>query len=547
MAHLSGMHQRPAVSEPSYIAVIGAVKTPTVFETTERSIPLKTLIERAGGETAESLGTVRIMEQGKTRFMTDLQSHPQLQVTDGQVIFVVPLGGRLAKVADIRQAPRDRFVLISGLARGPLLFNIGNQPRTFGDLLQLLGQSTELVARQQVNATLPHGQWVELQSLLVHNTVIQFNPEAVSVDGVREAVDRGFRYEAPVKLDTTARAEPTEAMPSLAEPAPTMPVIRSQPVPAPTTRPVTSDAITQPAKTDIETAGSSIQFDDPLTFSTPRATETDAAASQPDGRAPLMLPKTWQNPKDTNAEEEADDPARVIERTSANHASPQSHIVTVSAEAEALSPDQPQPTPVAASAPLDTDLPAAASAGKSSSFTGPNSWLALLVIITVAIVSVIVSRSVPVVEDEAPKADLFMSKAATATAVTPTPTDATTLESVPEEEQRFLQRLILNKIPLVEEEATLPPVDRLHGRAIGGRRLVVHEAHEGVAGPHFQVRDASDTRDIELRLRRLLRADRSSTKHPPVVVMTTEAKGTRASRVSPLEKALRTVTRGDSP
>ena len=183
-----------------------------------------------------------------------------------------------------------------------------------------------------------------------------------------------------------------------------------------------------------------------------------------------------------------------------------------------------------------------------------------------AIVSVIVSRSVPVVEDEAPKADLFTSKAATATAavvaptpapaaapkavtataVTPTPTAATTLESVPEEEQRFLQRLILNKIPLVEEEATLPPVDRLHGRVIGGRRLVVHEAHEGVAGPHFQVRDPSDTREIELRLRRLLRADRSSTKHPPVVVMATEAKGTRASRVSPLEKALRTVGRGDA-
>ena len=566
MAHLSGMHQRPAVSEPSYIAVIGAVKTPTVFETTERSIPLKTLIERAGGETAESLGTVRIMEQGKTRFMTDLQSHPQLQVTDGQVIFVVPLGGRLAKVADTRQAPRDRFVLISGLVRGPLLFNIGNQSRTFGDLLQLLGQSPELVARQQVNATLPHGQWVELQSLLVHNTVIHFNPEAVSVDGVREAVGRGFHYEAPVKLDTTAMAEPTEARPSLAEPAPTMPVIRSQPVPAPTTPTVTSDAMTQPAKTDIEPAGSSIQFDDPLPFPTPRATETDAAASQPDGRAPLFLPKTWQNPEDTNAEEEADDTARVIERTSAKHSSPPSHIVTVSAEAEALSPDPPQPTPVAASAPLDTDLPAAASAGKSSSFTGPNSWLALLVIITVAIVSVIVSRSVPVVEDEAPKADLFTSKAATATAavvaptpapaaapkavtataVTPTPTAATTLESVPEEDQRFLQRLILNKIPLVEEEATLPPVDRLHGMAIGGRRLVVHEAHEGVAGPHFQVRDPSDTRDIELRLRRLLRADRSSTKHPPVVVMATEAKGTRASRVSPLEKALRTVGRGDA-
>lgn len=552
MAHLSGMHQRPPASEPTYIAVIGAVKTPTVFETTERSIPLKTLIERAGGETAESMGTVRIMEQGKTRFMTDLLSHPQLQATDGQVIFVVPVGGRLAKVTDSRQAPADRFVLISGLARGPLLFNIGNQSRTFGDLLQLLGQSTELVARQQVNATLPHGQWVELQSLLVHNTVIHFNPEAVSVDGVRRAVSTGFQYEAPVKLDTAAMTEPTEAMPSLAELEPKMPMIRPQPVPVRTTPPVTSDAITQPVKRDIEPAGSSIQFDDPLPTPTKKATESHAAgqapASIPAGRTPLLLPKTWQTDEDAKAE----DPARVIERTSAEQTASQSHILTVSAEAEALSLDQSHPTPTTMPASIDPNLPSAASAGKSSTFSGPNSWLALLVTITVAIVSVIVTRRVSVVEDEAPQADLVRSTARTAMTPAPAPAPApaatavTTLESASEEEQRFLQLLILNKIPLVEEEATLPPVDRLHGIVIGGRRLVVHDAHEGVAGPHFKVRDPHDTRDVELRLRRLLREDRSSTKHPSVVVVTAEARSTQGSRVSPLEKALRTVGRGDS-
>jgi hypothetical protein len=86
---------------------------------------------------------------------------------------------------------------------------------------------------------------------------------------------------------------------------------------------------------------------------------------------------------------------------------------------------------------------------------------------------------------------------------------------------------------------------------IGGRRLVIHDAHESVTGPHFQVREAGDTREIEQRLRRLLRADRSGTRQTAVVASTSQVVGSRTSRVSPLEKALRTVApnhigRGDA-
>jgi hypothetical protein len=174
-----GMRSQQAVSEPSYIAVIGAVKTPQVFETTERAIPLQTLIERAGGQTADSIGSVRIMQHAKTRYMADLQHHRDLALTDGQVVFVLPRGGRPAQVVDPRKAPPDRFVLISGLAPGPLLFNLGNQSRTFADLLDLLGQPSEMIDRQQVSASLPHGQSMQFDSLLVHNTVIDFDPQAV--------------------------------------------------------------------------------------------------------------------------------------------------------------------------------------------------------------------------------------------------------------------------------------------------------------------------------------------------------------------------------
>lgn len=551
-----GMQPQQPVSEMSSIAVIGAVKTPMVFETTERAIPLQTLIQRAGGETADSIGTVRIMQHAKTRYMTDLKSHLDLALTDGQVVFVLPRGGRPAQVVDPRKAPPDRFVLISGLAPGPLLFNIGNQSRTFADLLQLLGQSPELVDRQQVLASLPHGQSMQLNSLLVHNTVIDFDPQAVNIDGVREAVDRGFRYETPVKFDSTATAPAKEAVPANAapmapvpaQPAPTksvpiqaapaapLPMTLPQAMPARTIPPATTDTNSDLKKSGIERAGSSIQFEEPLPFPKPAPFEMDATGPAPhiksDGRPPLMLPRTWQNPEDAGTEPAVEDPVRVIERTSADLDAPSRHIVTVSAEVEDQNASQPRSTPTADPQPIET----ATRATKTSMFGGSLSWPILLSTIGVAVASVVVTRLLS-------RKGIITGGLDTHSASTDstTPGSAATREPALEDEQRFLQRLILNKFPLVEEEATLPPVDRLHGMAIGGRRLVIHDAHEGVAGPHFQVREAGDTREIELRLRRLLRPDRSGTKQTAVVVKTAEVVGTRASRVSPLEKALRTV------
>ena len=466
---------------------------------------------------------------------------------------MVPRGGQPARVTNTRQAPPDRFVLISGIAPGPLLFNIGNQSRTFGDLLLLLGQSPEMVSRQQVNATLPHGQWMERDSLLVHNSVIHFHQEAVFADGIREAVDKGFRYESPVKYESTATALPTPIDPSPAKAVPVasppkLPVIKPQPiytrpvpvVPTPTPKiGVSSESV----NSGIEAAGSTILFDEPMPFPKKTRVELDDEEQSPsvktNGRTPLMLPKTWPAPEGESLDEKVEDSARILERTSAEYDPEQSHIVTVSAEAaaeERTSSSQPSAPPFEIAGRDTTD-----SSNSASWFPSPQSWLALIVTVGVAVTSVVVSRRISRDEDST-EADA--APAARADSSVPAP--VATRETAHEDEQRFLQRLILNKIPLIEETATLPPVDRLHGLAIGGRRLVVHEAHDGVAGPHFQVRDPNDTRDVELRLRRLLRADRATPKPAPVFVTAAGVQGTRTSRVSPLEKALRTVGRGDA-
>ncbi len=559
-----GTRPNQPASELSYIAVIGAVKTPTVFETTERAIPLKALLERAGGVTADSIGTVRVLQHAQTRYITDLQNHLDVALTDGQVVLVLPRGGRPAQVADPRQAPPDRFILISGLARGPLLFNIGNQSRTFADLLKLLGQAPDMIDRQQVSATLPHGQKLQFDSLLVHNTVIDFDPQAVTIEGVREAVDRGFRYELPVKYEsrpvaptkeavpanatTTQPAEtapvPAKTVPTLATPTTPLPVIRPHtapvrtPTPAPTS--ATSDANTVRQKSGIERAGSSIQFEEPMPFPSSTPIESGAVEQAPniksDGRPPLMLPRSWQNPDAAGNEPNAEDPVRTIERSSADRSTPSRHIVTVSAEVEDRESSPPLSKPTAGAATTDSAGSPESPATQTSLFRGPLSWPILLATIGVAIASVVVSRllSRKVPQTEGQGTDAVRSAATTAEA-------AATREPAHADEQRDLQRLILNKIPLIEEEASLPPVDRLHGIVIGSRRLVIHDAHEAVAGPHFKVKAPGETLAVELQLRRVMRGDRSATRQTAAVVHTAEVVGTRSSRVSPLEKALRTM------
>ncbi len=541
--------QQQPVGELSYMAVIGAVKSPTVFETSEHSVPLHTLIERAGGETRESLGSIRIMERGVSRFSVTIQSGRDQPITNGQIVFVTPRGGRPAHVVDPRQPLPDRLILISGLARGPLLFNIGNQSKSFGDLLVTLGQSPEMVANQQVTATAPQGMWMDLDSLLVHNTVVHFDSHAVNIDGVQSAIQRGFQFEIPAKLDVSAggpAASPTPV--EVPGNAPPVSVPRPSPVRMTPPVPVTSDESNAMTGSGIEPAGSSVPVREPMAF--PAASKSEAEVNQPptsdqsDGRVRLMLPRNWPNPDDS--ESETEDPARVIERTSAGVGQQTSHIVTVAAEIEEVQPHLASRRlaiePISEGMDEEaTPLPRLTSAG------GPPSWAVLLAVVGVAASSVFASRHLS--REEAHLDETL--PVAEEPLLEPTVASIhTAAES--ENDQRFLQRLIMNKVPLIEEEASVPVVERLHGMSVGGKKLVVHEAHEGVAGPHFKVRDRHDTRELELKLRQLMRAGRtpsSDTAAKPELVHATNATerdvpGPHRTKTSPLERALRTVDQG---
>ena len=535
-------------AELTSIAVIGAVKRPAVFETTRRSVPLGELIERSGGLTSKSLGTVCMMDRGRTRVLVNLDRSADQLIEHGQVVFVAPRAGSQPQpIMTSRQPIPDKLILLSGLSRGPLLFNIGNQSRTLGDLIVSLGQSPEMLDREEVTPAHPDGGTMDLGSVLVSNTVVHFNPESVDPGGIQQALQNGFRFEPPTNLDTPVAVPESRSAPaSLVSPS-ALPAVR-QPVnvPRPSLPPVTpvppvSLNDTRPsAGSGIEAAGSSVFSDEPLPF--PPKVELkqesifDIPDKKSDGRVPLFLPRAWQNSDDSRTDADSEEPARKIERTSAKHARSREHIVTASAVAEDPKPSIARSTPATDLSVLGIDEFEDKSSQLDSSVAGPPTWMILLVVGGVAVSSVMVSRLH--VRRESLSSD--SRPANESVAAEPEAEQAPTAE----DDQRFLQRLILNTVTLIEEEAVLPTVERLHGASIGASRMVFHEAHEGgVAGPHFKVRAPGNTREIELRLRRLLREE-SSPQPRQELVHSSPVQEASAPKTGPLERALRTVERG---
>ena len=550
-------NQQPLASAPRqdqpgpelfYYAVIGAIRTPTVFQSTEPAVPLKTLIDRAGGETPVSLGTVRIMEQARPKLLFDIRSNPNQMVKSGQVVFVTPRGGRPLQLVDSRTPAPDRLILISGLAPGPLLFNIGNQSQTLGDLLRRLGQDPAQLTYDQVIAVQPQAKSMDLDSLLVHNTVVHFQPEAVKKEGVQKAVQDGFQYQLPVKLSVLpldpvavpASREP-EAPPRV--PINTMPKIapRSNPAPAAAGSPVTTDQTDKRTDPEIETTGSSFPFNRPLRFPSESDLKDETIDAAPrkntNAKPPLMLPRSWQNSSDKEAEAVPEDPVRAIHRTSARLEEDARQIVTVGGEIENPALQKSPGTAVRGTVPRGTPPRLEGSepegnATATSPARSPQSWFALGAALGVAVLSVFVSRYLVHSDANTHASELSETEPALGS------------EDSENQEQRFLQRLIMNKVPVIEEEAILPPVDRLHGIAIGGRRLVIHAAQG--AGPHFKV-PAEDTRELELKLRRFMRSNRGSTSRKTEVVHSSGMREPATPETGPLERALRTVDRGGHP
>lgn len=596
---------KPTDSTLTYIAIIGAVNQPAVFETSERLLPLGALVERAGGLSPDSNGTVCMLDRGRSHSIEPIAWNLNLKVGHDQIVYVLPRGGNSpTQLLGSSAVLPSKKILITGLTNGPRLFRVDNQRRTLGDFVMFLGQSVELYERGDITATQPQGVSMNLNSELVANSVISFNPAAMSQDGLHDAFLRGFRLEQPVRFDEPAAstskpsaAQPTNDRAAVPPPAPMgrkpemvprLEPTREGPIP-PDTSSLIPETLT-PARepTGIEAAGSSTLTREPLPFPRDTDPEDNSAPSAPntrgDGRAPLMMPKSWAPSQD----ESEDNPNRIIERTSAGNSRKGHRVVTASASAssssEELKPRKTKPASGLDLSEIESEELAEEEAATSSILPGPQSWMILAIVGGIVGASVIVSRLIsrpdfasrsskarsegftpsttPTTAHksvQAPAPQPVIAKApadavATKPSLIPVPAPAPVQAPAPvrqadpvedtldEDNHRFLQRLIMNKVTVVEEEPVQPQIDHLHGSAVGASRMIVHEAHETVAGPHFQVRAKGDARELELRLRRLLRTDRL--KRREVVVHSGEVRESRETSTGPLERALRSVDRG---
>jgi len=583
------------------------VNQPVVFATSQRTLPLGLLIEKAGGMSRESSGGVTMLDMTRAQSIEPVARSVNQPVGNGQIAYIVPRGGNSpTQLLGSRAAPVSKKILITGLTNGPRLFRVDNQRLKLGDFLVALGQSVEMYERRDMFAFHPQVSAMNLDSELIANTVIHFNPVAVNPDGLRVAYQRGFRLEQPVALDsspTGASSVPTAAQPTpirAAEPSPLPAQQPSEltpspapfgdgPMPAQTSSLIPQSLAPAGASTGIEAAGSSTMTREPLRLPREADADQETTPSGPyikgDGRLPLGKLKSWGSGDDSSTDQETEgNSERIIERTSAGHHRYGHQVVTASASTAASESPTRKAKPASGLdlSEIESEAQADGEVETTSLVSGPQSWMILALVAGVVGASVVVSRLIsrpdfaarsakqlnegpsktptpkPTLKPvQAPaiapstmvaKPPVTAAPAAPAkqtvasTKSTSAPQAAPVEDSKSEEEHRFLQRLIMNKVTVVEEDPVLPQIDHLHGASVGASRMIVHEAHETMAGPHFQVREKGDARELELRLRQLLRTDRA--KKRDMVVHAGEVRDPRETSTSPLERALRSVDRG---
>lgn len=510
--------------QPVTVALLGAVHKPGIYISAGGHATIGQLLKTAGGTTSESNQSIRVYVDAKSQGIDQIDRLKSLPLQDGQVIYISPAGGGFGRTP-------YRPVVITGLGTTPLMLNLGDESHDLEWLIRRLGQSIEVLGHSQFATVCPQRQLYD--NLLLPNTIVHFPPETVNNEGVTRALQAGLVFERPVLIKATPEA--TSPIPQAPPPPPARPDVPSVIRPAiPATVPPaklpapesTSTLLPGALDAEIEPAGSSVPSHEPLRL--PRFEDSDEEAEvdsvspavQP-SRPPIMMRPEWSTFGEETGEES--DQERKIERTSAGVLQYDEDIILAGAELAVT--EKPDLAP--------TTIKAGPTASQGTLSLGVESWLAIAVTLGVAALSVVVTA---ILSREGHSASLAQATSEEKFPELPAPENET------EHDRRFLQRLIVNQVPLVEEEPQLPQIDHLHGIVIGGRRLVVHEAHEGVAGPHFAVRESHDTRPIERRLRTVLRETSPGTKRVEAAAPA-EPAHVRAS-ISPLERALRNVDRG---
>ncbi|QDT32193.1 polysaccharide biosynthesis/export family protein [Thalassoglobus polymorphus] len=489
-------------NQTHYFTIVGAVHRSGVYSADEHKVSLSRLLESAGGFASVTRPTIRVVGGGRERyrFLYNPNRESQPNVQSGEVIVVLPNPGQMTTETEIPVIP----VACIGLDDRPIVLPLSTDIRTVDDLLNRLKQTQQLT--DSVNILDPFGR--PNTRMLAPGSVILCNPQLVDTQALSstEAFPPAVpltpekneeplsNNEAP-ELESSMVVVPAPLRPSIVTPIPERPIAGPELTLTPLQSPLVSTerpALPKMEKTQVarsfektipsemttkiaeylseprQTAQTQLQSYDLPLLESESATSTSAPAPT---TAPAPLPTTSISSVAPAPPEAFPVRRNQVNRGNRNQASKTGLVPTTSPQS-ALRKD-------ASSSTIANSSPVVTKSETPISKRVPSIWTILPIAFAVAlmgfigfVLSVLWSR-----HDRRKQRNQISDTA------------SNTRPSVDvSEEQSDLQQvsMILNRsIPMIEEEVVVPSEIHIHGEPVAQERLIHHDRHESLRGPHF--------------------------------------------------------------
>ncbi len=501
-------HSRPQMSVievtsqtsgANHFTVVGAVHRSGVFTSQKQKIQLKDLIEAAGGLTDSARSSIRVIRGGQDRYrlLNNPENPAQQNVHAGDVIVVLPKAG----VQSIHENNPVVPVACIGLARRPVVLPLSPDIRTVDDLIAKLRQPFQL--RSTIRIMDPFGRTGTVK--LAPGSVLFF--DAATVDRTPFSSPETFPPTAPLTKnlpeDHQENAEFNSPkitpgiIPTPLHPGRLTPEIR----PSATERVYSQPPLSAVAEQSSLSVGSPPIPEPPQVSSrdlflansiSPSASQSESVPLEikPTHQSEIDLPLLKNQPGDYGS---ANDLLASQKLPTTAPAPPE--LAAAELDSEVASTDLSSATMRAATknpmsrssdlkkservAPQFSDITQQLSGSPEPQ---KNSKLATKSILPIAlgvaflgaiclIGSILWSRyDRHIVEHQG----RFAATEATEEVVADF--DST---------QNQVAFVLNRSAPMIEEEVILPTDTPIHGEPVGHRRIIVHERHERISGPHF--------------------------------------------------------------
>ena len=561
-----------------YFTIAGAVKRSGVFSAELAQVPLTTLLQAAGGVATEGAVTIRIYSsQVRPRAQLYFNGQSTETVRPGELVVVFQSPSQATSEA-VEVVP----VICVGLQERPVVLplhpNVANVPT----LVQQLMQPREVAesiqrfdpAGRSSSPDLAGGSILVFDPARLNPVGLQSAqefPPAVSLD---EALNPPVEANNPPESETVKPAAPTAEMPtSLFEaPMPTQALEQRQPIGAPPMvvrdfRPADNAAIVLAPPQGLR-APSPMPAPEPKVVILPEssfaATDVTGFPSLPAPEEALGLPSELHTrmaviPASSSSTQVVSGAAALSpEPTPAPPIQPDVvHAKAVPAVVAEGERSQSSPSPIVTMPSKDEIAAPAANSDVVETVASKAGSRGGLVSIALGVaVLMVLCLGVCIVWSHYDNL-AFQKEYSACGAPLPAKTEAEApIASAP---RSRLDDVIDQRMPVVEESPNVAMNVEIHGRAVGHRRLALHDAHPALAGPHFameprggerpsQVTNAQSERQLRGRLRAALQTAAQPVSSPAYDVVQVETARpqqgvARDPAEGSLDRALRSISR----